>query len=104
NDFVDLARTIALATQLPLLCDADTGFGEALNVERAVRLFENAGGAGIHLEDQVLPKRGGHLSGKGLIDAEAMVAKIRAACAARRDADFVIMARTDARGVTGFDD
>jgi methylisocitrate lyase len=104
NDFVDSARSITLACPLPLLCDADTGFGEALNTERAVRLFERAGVAGIHLEDQVLPKRCGHLSGKGLVDAEVMAAKIRAACAARQDRDFVIIARTDARGVTGFDD
>jgi methylisocitrate lyase len=104
NDFVDFARTIVLATPLPLLCDADTGFGEALSAERAVRLFENAGAAGIHLEDQVLPKRCGHLSGKSLVEAETMAAKIRAACAARRDPEFVIVARTDARGVTGFDD
>src|ERR1700688_2335774 len=71
NDFVDLARTITLATPLPLLCDADTGFGEALNVERAVRLFENAGAAGIHLEDQVLPKRCGHLSAERLVEPGA---------------------------------
>src|SRR6185369_5807165 len=77
---------------------------EALNVERTVRLFETAGAAGLHLEDQQLPKRCGHLSGKNLIDAEAMAAKVRAATAARRDPDFVILARTDARGVTGFDD
>ena len=89
---------------LPLLCDADTGFGEALNVERTVQLFEEAGVAGIHLEDQELPKRCGHLSGKALVSAEAMAAKIRAAVAARRDPDFVIIARTDARGVNGFDD
>jgi methylisocitrate lyase len=104
TEFVDQARSIAQATTLPLLCDADTGFGEALNVERSVRLFENAGVAGIHLEDQQLPKRCGHLSGKALVDAETMAAKIRAAVAARRDADFVIIARTDARGVSGFDD
>ena len=104
SEFVDEARRIARATALPLLCDADTGFGEALNVERTVRLFEDAGVAGIHLEDQQLPKRCGHLSGKSLIDAEAMAAKIRAAVGARRDASFVIIARTDARGVTGFDD
>ena len=103
-EFVQEARTIAQATTLPLLCDADTGFGEALNVERTVRMFESAGAAGIHLEDQQLPKRCGHLSGKNLIDAEAMAAKIRAAVAARRDPDFVIIARTDARGVSGFDD
>ena len=104
SEFVNEARTIARATKLPLLCDADTGFGEALNVERTVRLFEEAGVAGIHLEDQELPKRCGHLSGKSLISTESMAAKIRAAVAARRDADFVIIARTDARGVHGFDD
>jgi methylisocitrate lyase len=104
SEFVNEARTIARATTLPLLCDADTGFGEALNVERCVQLFEEAGVAGIHLEDQVLPKRCGHLSGKSLITAEAMAAKIRAAVAAKRDADFVIIARTDARGANGFDD
>src|SRR5262245_9813265 len=103
-EFVQEARTIAQATTLPLLCDADTGFGEALNVERTVRMFESAGAAGIHLEDQQLPKRCGHLSGKNLIDADAMAAKIRAAAAARTDANFVIIARTDARGVSGFDD
>jgi methylisocitrate lyase len=104
TEFVEQARTIALATPLPLLCDADTGFGEALNVERTVRLFETAGAAGIHLEDQQLPKRCGHLSGKQLVEPAVMVAKIRAAVAARGDPDFVLMARTDARGVNGFDD
>ncbi len=104
NDFVEQARTITLASGLPLLCDADTGFGEALNVERTVRLFETAGVAGIHLEDQQLPKRCGHLSGKQLVEPAVMAAKLRAAVAARRDPDFVIIARTDARGVTGFED
>jgi methylisocitrate lyase len=104
SEFVEAARSIAAATQLPLLCDADTGFGEALNVERTVRLFESAGVAGIHLEDQELPKRCGHLSGKQLVDAKVMAAKVRAATTARRDANFVIVARTDARGVAGFDD
>lgn len=104
TEFVNEARTIARATKLPLLCDADTGFGEALNVERTVQLFEEAGVAGIHLEDQELPKRCGHLSGKSLVAAAAMAAKIRAAVAARRDPDFVIIARTDARGVNGMDD
>ncbi|HEX4608145.1 MAG TPA: isocitrate lyase/phosphoenolpyruvate mutase family protein, partial [Urbifossiella sp.] len=94
----------AQATALPLLCDADTGFGESLNVERTVRQFDAAGVAGIHLEDQQMPKRCGHLAGKTLVDADVMAAKIRAAVAARRDAGFVIMARTDARGVTDFDD
>jgi methylisocitrate lyase len=104
NDFVDFAHTLTLATALPLLCDADTGFGEVLNVERTVRLFESAGVAGIHLEDQEMPKRCGHLSGKRLVEPEVMAAKIRAAAATRVDRDFVIVARTDARGVTGFDD
>jgi methylisocitrate lyase len=103
-EFVEEARRITQATSLPLLCDADTGFGEALNVERTVRQFEAAGVAGIHLEDQQMPKRCGHLSGKSLIAPEAMAAKVRAAVAARRDPDFVIIARTDARGVTSFDD
>src|SRR5215470_12073626 len=103
TDFADEARRIALATSLPLLSDADTGFGEALNVERTVRLFEAAGAAGIHLEDQQLPKRCGHLSGKQLVEPAVMAAKIRAAVAARRDPSFVITARTDARGVLGFD-
>jgi methylisocitrate lyase len=103
TEFVDAARAVALATPVPLLCDADTGFGEALNVERTVRLFETAGVAGIHLEDQQLPKRCGHLSGKQLVEPAVMAAKLRAACASRRDPDFVIIARTDARGVEGFD-
>jgi methylisocitrate lyase len=102
TDFVEQARTITLATSLPLLCDADTGFGEALNVEHAVHLFEAAGVAGIHLEDQQFPKRCGHLSGKQLVETQVMIAKLRAAIHARRDPDFVVIARTDARGVTGF--
>jgi methylisocitrate lyase len=104
SEFADAARSITAATSLPLLCDADTGFGEALNVERTVRQLEAAGAAGLHLEDQLLPKRCGHLSGKQLVDAEAMAAKVRAAVAARRDPDFFVIARTDARGVSGFDD
>jgi methylisocitrate lyase len=104
TEFVEQARSITAATSLPLLCDADTGFGEALNVERTVRLFEAAGAAGLHLEDQQMPKRCGHLSGKDLAEPEVMAAKVRAAVAARRDPDFVIMARTDARAVAGFDE
>jgi methylisocitrate lyase len=104
TEFVEEARRLTAASSLPLLCDADVGFGEALNVERTVRLFEGAGAAGIQLEDQLLPKRCGHLSGKHLVEAEAMATKVRAAAAARQDADFVIVARTDARGVHGFDD
>lgn len=104
TEFVQAAQLTAQATSLPLICDADTGFGESLNVERTVRLFEQAGVAGIHLEDQQMPKRCGHLSGKSLTTPEEMAAKVRAAVAARRDPDFVIIARTDARGVTNFDD
>jgi methylisocitrate lyase len=104
TEFVNAAQLTAQSTSLPLLCDADTGFGEALNVERTVRLFETAGVAGIHLEDQEFPKRCGHLSGKSVITTDAMCAKIRAAVAAKRDKDFVILARTDAKGVNGFDD
>jgi methylisocitrate lyase len=104
TEFVQAAQLTAQATSLPLLCDADTGFGEALNVERTVKMFEATGVAGIHLEDQEFPKRCGHLSGKSVVPAEAMAAKIRAAVAAKRDPDFVIIARTDAKGVNGFDD
>ncbi len=103
-EFANAAAAIAQATSLPLICDADTGFGEALNVERTVRLFESSGAAGIHLEDQQLPKRCGHLSGKQLVSPQEMVGKLRAAVAARRDPDFVLIARTDARGVNGFAD
>ncbi|MBL8796822.1 MAG: methylisocitrate lyase [Planctomycetia bacterium] len=104
TEFVEEARKITAVCGLPLICDADTGCGEALHVERTVQLFETAGVAAIHLEDQLLPKRCGHLSGKQLVEPQAMAAKIRAAVAAREDADFVIIARTDARGVHGFDD
>jgi methylisocitrate lyase len=104
TEFVEQAGHITQATRLPLLCDADTGFGEAFNVERTVRLFEQAGAAGIHIEDQELPKRCGHLSGKALVEPAVMASKVRAAVAAKRDPDFVIIARTDARGVNGFDD
>ncbi len=103
TEFAEQAAVLARATALPVLCDADTGFGEAIHVERTIRLYEEAGAAGLHLEDQVMPKRCGHLSGKGLVEPQAMSAKIRAAVAARRDPDFVIVARTDARTVEGFD-
>ncbi len=103
TEFAEQAAVLARATSLPLLCDADTGFGEAVNVERTVRLLEEAGAAGLHLEDQVLPKRCGHLSGKAVVDVATMTAKVRAAVAARRDPDFVLIARTDARALEGFD-
>jgi methylisocitrate lyase len=85
TEFAEQAAVLARATTLPVLCDADTGFGEALNVERTVRLYEDAGLAGLHLEDQTLPKRCGHLTGKSLVDSASMAAKIRAAVHARRD-------------------
>jgi methylisocitrate lyase len=103
TEFAAEAAVLARSTSLPLLCDADTGFGEAINVERTVRLYEEAGAAGLHLEDQVMPKRCGHLSGKTAVDLATMTAKIRAATAARRSDDFVIVARTDARSIEGFD-
>ncbi len=104
TEFAEQAAILARATNLPLLCDADTGFGAAIHVERTVRLYEQAGAAGLHLEDQAMPKRCGHLTGKAVVDPDEMVAKIRAAVAARRDPGFVIVARTDARSVHGFDD
>ena len=104
TEFVAEAQRIVQSTSLPVISDADTGFGEALNVERTVRLLEAAGVAGIHLEDQEMPKRCGHLSGKSLVSAAAMSAKIRAAASARRDKDFLLIARTDARGVLGFEE
>ena len=103
TEFAEQAAILAASTNLPLLCDADTGFGEAVNVERTVRLYEKAGAAGLHIEDQVLPKRCGHLTGKSVIDAREMASKVRAAVLARRDPGFVVIARTDARSVEGFD-
>jgi methylisocitrate lyase len=103
TEFAEAAAALARATSLPVLCDADTGFGEAIQVERTIRLYEEAGAAGFHFEDQAMPKRCGHLSGKSLVDPLAMAAKIKAAASARRDPDFVIVARTDARTVLGFD-
>ncbi|AEB44247.1 methylisocitrate lyase [Micromonospora maris] len=95
------AADIAASTDLPALVDADTGFGEPLNAARTIQRLEDAGLAGCHLEDQVNPKRCGHLDGKALIAPQDMVRRLRAAVAARRDPDFLIVARTDARGVEG---
>ncbi|MCX4672980.1 methylisocitrate lyase [Streptomyces sp. NBC_01381] len=90
-------------TDLPVLIDADTGFGEPMNAARTVQLMEDAGLAGLHLEDQVNPKRCGHLDGKSVAPRAEMVRRIRAAVDARRDPDFLLMARTDARSVEGLD-
>lgn len=96
NDVCEDARRVCGATELPLLVDADTGFGTALGIARTVRELERAGAAGLHLEDQVAAKRCGHRPGKALVAAEEMVDRIKAAVDARSDAKFVVMARTDA--------
>jgi len=98
------AGRIAAAVELPVIADADTGYGNELNAFRTVREFERSGVAGIHIEDQEFPKKCGHLEGKQVIPREDWLAKIRAAAAARRDRDFTIIARTDARAVAGFDE
>src|SRR5215218_2534121 len=103
-EMVDNARRIVSAVDVPVIADADTGYGNAINVVRTVQLYEQAGVAGIQLEDQVMPKKCGHMSGKALIGADEMVGKIRAAVAARRDPDLLVIARTDAVAVTGTDD
>ena len=97
------AAQIARNTDLPALVDADTGFGEPMNVARTVQVIEDAGLAGLHIEDQVNPKRCGHLDGKEVVDETTALNRIRAAVQARRDPDFLIMARTDIRGVAGMD-
>ena len=104
TEMVQSAARLAKATKLPIVSDADTGYGGVLNVMRTVKEFEAAGISGIHLEDQVMPKRCGHLQGKEIIPLEEMQAKIRAACHARTDPDFVIIARVDARAPLGFDE
>ncbi|MBQ0826164.1 methylisocitrate lyase [Streptomyces tagetis] len=97
------AQQTTRVTDLPVLIDADTGFGEPMNAARTVQLMEDAGLAGLHLEDQVNPKRCGHLDGKTITPREEMARRIRGAVDARRDPDFLLMARTDARSVEGLD-
>jgi methylisocitrate lyase len=96
-------RQIASVTDLPVLIDADTGFGEPMNAARTVTMLEDAGLAGCHIEDQVNPKRCGHLDGKAVVGTDEMVRRLRAAVSARRDPNFVICARTDARAIEGLD-
>lgn len=103
-EMIDNAARIVSAVDVPVIADADTGYGNALNVVRTVRAYEQAGVAAIHLEDQVMPKKCGHLSGKAVIGRAEMIGKIRAAAAARRDPEFRLIARTDAAGVHGLDD
>ena len=103
SEMVDNARRIAQAVGVPVIADADTGYGNPLNVIRTVHEYEAAGVAAIHLEDQVMPKKCGHMEDKQLIGAGEMAAKVAAAVAARERPDFLIIARTDARAVEGLD-
>jgi len=103
SETVDLAGRIAANTELPIIADGDNGYGNHLNVGRLISELERAGLAGVHIEDQVFPKRCGHMAGKRLVAAEDFEQKIKAAVDARRDDDFVIIARTDAIAVEGFD-
>src|SRR5258708_37911464 len=104
TEMVANARAISQSVNVPVICDADTGYGNPLNVWRTVREYEDAGASALHIEDQVFPKRCGFLAGKQVIAMEEMVPKVRAACDARRDRNLVIIARTDALAVNGWDD
>jgi 2-methylisocitrate lyase-like PEP mutase family enzyme len=104
SESIERAAQVVSAINIPIIADADTGYGNAVNLWRTVREFERAGVAAIHIEDQITPKRCGHLDGKEVIPLGEMLQKLQAAMAARSDADFCIIARTDARGVNGFDD
>jgi methylisocitrate lyase len=103
TEVVRLAGYIAKSVKIPAIVDADTGFGGSENVARTIHELEAAGLAGCHIEDQEFPKRCGHVAGKSLVDVEEMTGKIKAAAGARRDPDFMIIARTDARAVEDFD-
>ena len=103
TEVVRLAGYIAKAVKIPAIVDADTGFGGLENVARTIQELEAAGLAGCHIEDQEFPKRCGHVTGKSLVDVDEMTGKIKAAAGARRDPDFMIIARTDARAVEDFD-
>jgi methylisocitrate lyase len=103
EEVVRLAGYVAHAVRIPAIVDADTGFGEGEAVAQTIRELEKAGLAGCHLEDQEFPKRCGHLAGKTVVDLGMMIARIKASVAARRDPDFLIIARTDARAAEGFD-
>lgn len=103
TEMVDNAARIADSSGLCVIADADNGYGGVFNVRRTIQSYERAGVAAIHIEDQVMPKRCGHLAGKQLVEPEEMIAKIKAACDARHDPDFMIIARTDAIAVEGFE-
>ena len=104
SEVIDRAAQVVAAVKIPIIADADTGYGNAVNLVRSVREFERTGVAAIHIEDQITPKRCGHLDGKEVIPLAEMEKKLQAALANRSDPDFSIIARTDARGVHGFDD
>jgi 2-methylisocitrate lyase-like PEP mutase family enzyme len=104
TEMVKRLEEVRAVTSLPLIVDADTGYGNALNVIRTVRAYERAGAAALHLEDQVEPKRCGHYEGKQIVDTHEMVQKIRAAIAARENPDLLLIARTDARAVAGLEE
>ncbi len=104
TEMVANAAVITRTVDIPVIADADTGYGNELNVTRTINEYERAGVSAIHIEDQVSPKRCGHLDGKELIPLEEYIAKIRAAAAARRNPDFILIARTDANAVTGYED
>jgi len=104
SETIERACQVVSAIKLPVIADADTGYGNAVNLVRTVREFERAGVAAIHIEDQITPKRCGHLDGKEVISITEMANKLEAALAARTDENFCIIARTDARGVHGLDD
>jgi 2-methylisocitrate lyase-like PEP mutase family enzyme len=104
SEMADNAGRIAAAVKVPVIADADTGYGNELNVTRTVREYEKRGVAGLHIEDQTFPKKCGHLDDKQVIPFDEYIAKVRAAAAAKTDPDFLLIARTDARAVTGFED
>lgn len=104
SEMAEHVGRICAATRRPVIADADNGYGGVLNVQRTIELWEAAGVSGLHLEDQIFPKRCGHIAGKEVIAAAEMVQKLRAAAAARRDPDFLIIARTDALAVHGMED
>ena len=104
SEMADNAGRIAAAVDVPVIADADTGYGNELNTVRTVREYETAGVAGVHIEDQGFPKKCGHLDDKEIVPREDWLAKIRAAASARRNSDFTIIARTDSRAVAGFDE
>ncbi len=103
TEMIDNASRIVDASELPVIADADTGYGNPINTRRTIRDYEKAGVAGVHIEDQSWPKRCGHLAGKRVIPTAEMVAKIKAACDARRDKDFMIITRTDAIAIEGLE-